>query len=327
VRTRSPEAVTTSIAVTSVGSSPVSRIGHGVPARDRRAATPDTDTANTSNTDSGWDGDRPKNGSGLTNEQRVQLAGSHLDDLDMSSREAFQNDFVERLNNSSELRGTFYRSYGHRWSASDTIGTERYEIPKVVWDSENGRWERTPEAEPPGYLGGPTDVRLNSPDADLPEGLREALSELDGLAEQRRVSIDAAGIAARSFTALADANINVDMIVQNVADDGTTDISFTLPTDDGPRALDILEGLRGAVGIEGIDFDEHIGKVSLVGAGMKTHPGIAASMFTALSDAGVNIEMISTSTIRISVVVRQEDVEGAVRAVHERFGLGAEVEA
>jgi hypothetical protein len=167
-----------------------------------RTDTPDTDTANTSNTDSGWDGDRPKNGSGLTNEQRVQLAGSHLDDLDMSSREAFQNDFVERLNNSSELRGTFYRSDGHRWSASDTIGTERYEIPKVVWDSENGRWERTPEAEPPGYLGGPTDVRLNSPDADLPEGLREALSELDGLAEQRRLSIDAAGIAHERLKAM-----------------------------------------------------------------------------------------------------------------------------
>jgi aspartate kinase len=142
----------------------------------------------------------------------------------------------------------------------------------------------------------------------------------------RRVP-DKPGIAARIFTALADANINIDMIVQNVSADGTTDISFTLPTSDGPSALQILEGLRGDVGMEAVDFDEHIGKVSLVGAGMKTHPGIAASMFTALSDAGVNIEMISTSTIRISVVVRQEDVEGAVRAVHERFGLGAEVEA
>jgi aspartate kinase len=141
----------------------------------------------------------------------------------------------------------------------------------------------------------------------------------------RRVP-DKPGIAARIFTALADEQINIDMIVQNVSADGTTDISFTLPTSDGPRALQILEGLRDDVGMEAVDFDEHVGKVSLVGAGMKTHPGIAASMFTALSEAGVNIEMISTSTIRISVVVRQEDVETAVRAVHERFGLGADLE-
>ncbi len=139
----------------------------------------------------------------------------------------------------------------------------------------------------------------------------------------RRVP-DKPGVAARIFTALADEHINIDMIVQNVSDDGTTDISFTLPRADGPRALQILEGLRADVGMEAVDFDEQVGKVSLVGAGMKTHPGVAATMFDALSQAGVNIEMISTSTIRVSVVVRQEDVEAAVRAVHERFGLGAE---
>jgi aspartate kinase len=140
----------------------------------------------------------------------------------------------------------------------------------------------------------------------------------------RRVA-DKPGVAARIFTALAEATINIDMIVQNVSSDGTTDISFTLPLDDGPRALAILEGLRESVGMEDVVLDEQVGKVSLVGAGMKTHPGVAAAMFSALSDAGINIEMISTSTIRISVVVRESDVDAAVRAVHERFGLGDDV--
>ena len=137
----------------------------------------------------------------------------------------------------------------------------------------------------------------------------------------RRVP-DKPGVAARIFSALADENINIDMIVQNVSDDETTDISFTLPVADGPRALQIMEGLRAEVGMEDAVFDDAVAKVSLVGAGMKTHPGVAASMFEALSLAGVNIEMISTSTIRISVVVRQDDVETAVQAVHERFALG-----
>ena len=142
----------------------------------------------------------------------------------------------------------------------------------------------------------------------------------------RRVP-DKPGVAARLFLALAEASINVDMIVQNVSADGTTDISFTVPLDDGQRALAILDGLRGEVGMADLDLDEGVGKVSLVGAGMKTHPGVAASMFDALAQAGVNIEMISTSTIRVSVVVRQADVPLAVRAVHDRFGLAEEVRA
>jgi aspartate kinase len=142
----------------------------------------------------------------------------------------------------------------------------------------------------------------------------------------RRVP-DKPGVAARIFSALADASINIDMIVQNVSLDGTTDISFTLPLADGPPALAIIEGLRSQVGMEDVTLDEQVGKVSLIGAGMKTHPGVAAAMFSALSDAGVNIEMISTSTIRVSVVVREADVPTAVRAVHERFGLGAEADA
>jgi aspartate kinase len=137
---------------------------------------------------------------------------------------------------------------------------------------------------------------------------------------------DQPGVAARIFGTLADHRINVDMIVQNVSAEGATDISCTLPIPDGAQAMSLLEELRAELGAEAISFDEGIGKVSLVGAGMKTHPGVAAGMFAALSDAGVNIEMISTSTIRVSVVVREADVSAAVRAVHERFELGAEAE-
>ncbi len=142
----------------------------------------------------------------------------------------------------------------------------------------------------------------------------------------RRVP-DKPGVAARVFTALADANVNIDMIVQNVSEDGTTDISCTLPVADGPRATRLLEELSSEIGAEGIVFDTDVAKVSLIGAGMKTHPGVAAAMFAALSDAGVNIEMISTSTIRISVVIRAGDVEHAVRAVHDAFGLAEQVPA
>jgi aspartate kinase len=133
---------------------------------------------------------------------------------------------------------------------------------------------------------------------------------------------DRPGVAARLFSALAQENINIDMIVQNISADGRTDISFTLPRGDTYKARGVLEPLADEVGAAGIRVDEDIAKVSLVGAGMKTHPGVAAKMFGALSAAGVNIEMISTSTIRVSVVVAKEQVETAVQAVHAVFGLG-----
>jgi aspartate kinase len=132
---------------------------------------------------------------------------------------------------------------------------------------------------------------------------------------------DRPGIAARVFRPLADAGVNIDMIVQNVSEAGHTDISFTLPKADLVRAEPILERLAGDVGARGFTTDGDVGKISLIGAGMKTHPGIAADMFDALADAGVNIEIISTSTIRISCVVRASEVERAVQAVHERFRL------
>jgi aspartate kinase len=135
---------------------------------------------------------------------------------------------------------------------------------------------------------------------------------------------DRPGVAARLFRALADAGVNIDMIVQNVSADGATDISFTLPKTDLPAAEPILEQLRGEIGARGIAYDPDVAKVSLIGAGMKSHPGVAADMFEALADAGINIEIISTSSIRVSCVVRATDVEKAVGAVHERFRLFAE---
>jgi aspartate kinase len=135
---------------------------------------------------------------------------------------------------------------------------------------------------------------------------------------------DTPGIAARVFRPLADEGINIDMIVQNVAEDGRTDISFTMPTNDLRRARPVLDEIVGSVGADGIATDPDIAKVSLIGAGMKSHPGVAADMFDAIADAGINIEIISTSSIRVSCVVRKFEVERAVRAVHDRFDLTQE---
>ena len=140
---------------------------------------------------------------------------------------------------------------------------------------------------------------------------------------------DRPGEAAQLFRVLADAEVNIDMIVQNVSAEASklADISFTLPTSDGPAALAALEKVRHTIGYTDVSFDQHIGKVSLVGAGMRSHPGVSAKFFGALADAGVNLELISTSEIRISVVCRDTDVDIAVRAVHDAFDLGSEVEA
>ena len=140
---------------------------------------------------------------------------------------------------------------------------------------------------------------------------------------------DEPGEAARIFETVALAETNLDMIVQNVSTEGTgrTDISFTLPTHDGPAAMTALQKVQEKVGFKGLLFDDHIGKVSLIGAGMRSHPGVAATFFAALAEAGVNIEMISTSEIRVSVVCRDTDLDAAVRAVHEAFDLGGDEEA
>ena len=135
---------------------------------------------------------------------------------------------------------------------------------------------------------------------------------------------DTPGVAARVFRVLADAGVNIDMIVQNVSAEGTTDISFTLPKSDLATARPILDQLAVDIGATASQVDDEIAKVSLVGAGMKSHPGVAADMFDALAEAGINIEIISTSSIRISCVIRASEVERAVQAVHERFRHYAE---
>jgi len=140
---------------------------------------------------------------------------------------------------------------------------------------------------------------------------------------------DKPGEAAAIFRAVADAEINIDMIVQNVsaASTGRTDISFTLPKAEGAKALAVLEKAREAIGFEALQWDDQVGKVSLIGAAMRSHPGVSATFFEALADAGVNVELISTSEIRISVVCRADAVDDAVIAVHRAFGLDSEDEA
>lgn len=136
---------------------------------------------------------------------------------------------------------------------------------------------------------------------------------------------DAPGKAAAIFEEVAKAEINIDMIVQNVSgvDSNRTDISFTLPSSDGPQAVKALQAVQEKIGFESVQYDDQIGKVSLVGAGMRSHPGVSAKFFAAVRDAGVNVEMISTSEIRISVVTRADNLDSAVQAVHTAFELDA----
>ena len=132
---------------------------------------------------------------------------------------------------------------------------------------------------------------------------------------------DRPGIAAQIFGGIAKERINVDMIVQNISREGKTDLTFTMPKDELIRSGDALRRIIDEIGAEGFSADSDIAKLSLIGAGMKSDPGVAAEMFSALADEGINIEMISTSPIRISCVVRSMDIHRAVKVVHERFGL------
>jgi aspartate kinase len=136
---------------------------------------------------------------------------------------------------------------------------------------------------------------------------------------------DHPGVAARVFRPLADDGVNVDMIVQNASAEGRTDIFFTLPKEDLPRAEAILREVVAKVGAVDVTTDPNIAKISLIGAGMKTHPGVAADMFDALAEEGINIEIISTSSIRVSCVIRASEVERAVQAIHDKFALSKDV--
>ncbi|MCA5894356.1 aspartate kinase [Isoptericola sp. NEAU-Y5] len=169
----------------------------------------------------------------------------------------------------------------------------------------------------------------NAPDGEQEETPMEA-PIISGVAHDRseaKITVvgvpDKPGTAARIFEVVAGAGANIDMIVQNVsaAHTGLTDISFTLPHGDSPSTLAALNGLQDEIGFASLQYDDQIGKLSLVGAGMKSHPGVSARLFGALRDAGINIEMISTSEIRISVVTREDALDDAVRAIHTAFDL------
>jgi aspartate kinase len=168
---------------------------------------------------------------------------------------------------------------------------------------------------------------------DHPEGGEMEQAIIAGIAHDKseaKITIvgvpDRTGVAARIFQSIADADINVDMIVQNVsaAATGLTDISFTLPKTEGANATAVLNKIQGEIGFQSIQYDDQIGKLSLIGAGMRSHPGVTATFFACLSEAGVNIEMISTSEIRISIVCRASDLEKGVRAAHTAFDLDSD---
>ncbi|MDT7536625.1 MAG: aspartate kinase [Actinomycetota bacterium] len=188
----------------------------------------------------------------------------------------------------------------------------RYGVPVVVRSSFSSKPGTRITGEPPVEQA-------------IISGVAQDLSEA-------RVTVvgvpDKPGEAARIFRAIADAEVNIDMIVQNVSGAaGRTDISFTLPKADLSAAIAALTKQQATVGFEQLLSDENNGKVSLVGAGMRTHPGVSATFFEALGAVGVNAEAISTSEIRISVVCRDTDVPSAVRAVHDAFGLAGDEEA
>ncbi|HST81611.1 MAG TPA: aspartate kinase [Kineosporiaceae bacterium] len=173
-----------------------------------------------------------------------------------------------------------------------------------------------------------TDVPLV--DTQSAEGVTVENPIISGVAHDRseaKVTVvgvpDKPGKAAEIFEIVAAAEINLDMIVQNIsaAATGLTDISFTLPKSDGQTAMGALTRAQGQIGFVSLQYDDQIGKVSLVGAGMRSHPGVSARCFSALADAGINIEMISTSEIRLSVVTRADRLDDAVRAIHTAFGL------
>ncbi len=193
----------------------------------------------------------------------------------------------------------------------------RYDIPIHVrssFSNRDGTW----------VSGEPGDGETEG------KGMEQAI--ISGVAHDRseaKITVvgvpDKVGEAARIFRAIAAAEINIDMIVQNVsaAATGRTDISFTLPREDGPTAMTALGQLQHEVGFDSLLYDDRIGKISLIGAGMRSHPGVSATFFGALAEAGVNIEMISTSEIRISVIVDESDVAMAVESAHRAFDLSS----
>jgi aspartate kinase len=186
----------------------------------------------------------------------------------------------------------------------------RYQVPL---------WVRSSFTNTPGTLIGQEEEGMEQA---IVSGVTYALADC-------KVTIhdlpDKVGVAAKVFTALATANINVDLIIQNVSEEGSADISFTADAGDLDKIANLLNGMRYELGFSTFDIDKDVAKVTLVGAGMKTYPGIAAKMFEVLAENGINIDMISTSSIKISVVIRKDKMETAVKALHNAFKLGEEL--
>jgi aspartate kinase len=204
----------------------------------------------------------------------------------------------------------------------------RYDIPIHVrssFSNKEGTWvARTSRRQTGAELQ--TGSELRTEDEEMEQAIISGVAHDRSEAKITVVGVpDKVGEAARIFRAVAGASINLDMIVQNVsaASTGRTDISFTLPRQDGQVAMTTLRGLQDEVGFDSLLYNDRIGKISLIGAGMRSHPGVSALFFGALAEAGVNIEMISTSEIRISVVVDENDVNVAVEATHSAFELGS----
>ncbi|TDZ98408.1 aspartate kinase [Mycobacteroides salmoniphilum] len=192
----------------------------------------------------------------------------------------------------------------------------RYNVPVHV---------RSSYTDKPGTI-----VSGSMEDIPVEEAILTGVAHDRGEAKVTVVGIpDVPGYAAKVFRAVADAEINIDMVLQNISkvEDGKTDITFTCPKESGPTAVEKLDSLKNEIGFSQVLYDDHIGKVSLVGAGMRSHPGVTASFCEALAKAGVNIELISTSEIRISVLVKDTELDSAVRAIHDAFDLGGEEEA
>ena len=194
----------------------------------------------------------------------------------------------------------------------------RYGIPIHVrssWSQKAGTWIKDNPYEGEGAVEAPII-------AGIAHDRSEAKITIVGVP-------DRVGVAAKIFGAIAEAGINIDMIVQNVsaAETAKTDISFTLPQADGARGTQVLQSIKHEVEYQDLRLDDKIGKIALVGAGMKSHPGVSARFFGALAEAGINIEMISTSEIRVSAVTRAEQLDDAVRAVHTAFGLDSAEDA
>ncbi len=203
---------------------------------------------------------------------------------------------------------------------------------------EFGRRYNVPIHVRSSYTGATGTLVTNVPAPGADGSKDEAVEEpiITGVAHDRseaKITIvgvpDIPGTAARTFEVVATSGANIDMIVQNVsvAATGRTDISFTLPESDGAIATAALKAMQKEIGFDSLQYDDQVGKLSLIGAGMKSSPGVSARLFGALRDAGINIEMISTSEIRISVVTRQDSLNDAVRAVHHAFGLDTDGEA